>query len=118
MIGGDPFHIVIPRGPENGAIVTDQTLHAEDLIDVAVDGLLVGGLGPTGRPMPNFPLPQQLSSHCPARILAMCNQRVGVGKTTSTITLGAALAEYGRKVLLVDFDMQCALSVVVGINPH
>jgi chromosome partitioning protein len=67
------------------------------------------------RPIPE---PPALQSHGPARVVALCNQKGGVGKTTSTINLGAALTEYGRRVLLVDFDPQGALSVGLGVQPH
>ncbi len=77
-----------------------------------------GELGPTGRPLSGFPRPEPLMEHGPARTVAICNQKGGVGKTTTTINLGAALAECGRRVLLVDFDPQGALSVGLGMQPH
>ena len=85
---------------------------------MALPGMESIVMGPTGRPKRDFAVPAPLVQHGPARIIALCNQKGGVGKTTTTISLGATLAEYGRRVLVVDFDPQGALSAGLGINSH
>ncbi len=103
----------LPAGPDPAATV----------VVPPAGGTPAGGepeveLDATGRPRLEFPEPPPLTEHGPARVIALCNQKGGVGKTTSTINLGAALAEAGRRVLLIDFDPQGALSVGLGVNPH
>jgi len=51
------------------------------------------------------------------RVIALMNQKGGVGKTTTTVNLGAALAEDGKRVCLVDLDPQAHLTINYGVEP-
>ena len=71
-----------------------------------------------GREYETFHAPEPLKQHGPARVIAMCNQKGGVGKTTSCINIAGALSVFGRRVLIVDFDPQGAATVGLGINAN
>ena len=53
-----------------------------------------------------------------ARIIVIANQKGGVGKTTTAVNLGVALAKFGHRVAIMDLDSQGALTVNFGLDPY
>ncbi|WP_124707539.1 ParA family protein [Gordonia insulae] len=119
MREGSGGHVSTPGAPRSATSPDDQyRISVSPGRESDEDTDHEGELGPTGRPYRPVPEPTPLDRHGPATVVAVCNQKGGVGKTTSTINLGAALAEYGRRVLLVDLDPQGALSAGLGVPHH
>ena len=95
-----------PLAPEAGGAV-----------DVSAPASEVGGVVDASTPTPEAG--GAVDTAEPARkprVIALLNQKGGVGKTTSTVNLGAAFARYGQRVLLVDLDPQSNLSLHFGVE--
>ncbi|MBX2850804.1 MAG: AAA family ATPase [Phycisphaeraceae bacterium] len=67
---------------------------------------------------PTLPALDQLPAPPETRRIALINQKGGVGKTTTTVNLGAALAASGLRVLMIDLDPQAHLTLSLGIDPE
>lgn len=64
-----------------------------------------------------MPIPGVPNSSRPVRLIALMNQKGGVGKTTTTVNLAAAIARSGRPTLVVDMDPQAHASIALGVDP-
>lgn len=101
------------RAAWDGRLTTRMVGHQRLVLPSEVERFLREG----GRQRAAEMRPQPRQGDAMARIIAVAVPKGGTGKTTTTINLGAALAEKGQRVLLVDFDPQGNLTQALGFRP-
>jgi len=139
--GGATIEVATPHGADDPSMSrpVDESTHGLVDADPRLEPVAEPTAGPADVPsstevpadvVPSAPAPEPVDAsdvlrpgggmplRRPAQVIALMNQKGGVGKTTTTISLGAALAELGQRVLLVDMDPQGSLGVGLGTEPH
>ena len=111
LVAGDEHQVVAPVGELVGEGAADAGGRAGD------EGGLGHGASQTGACAISAPRSGMMGRD-DAPTLAIANQKGGVAKTTTVASIGAALAELGHPVLLVDLDPQACLTFSLGIDPE
>jgi chromosome partitioning protein len=113
---------ILPRPPSRPEPEPESELEP-DAEAPAADDPGTAGAEPADVPQPRLhavPEPEvgpETREQVMANVIAFANQKGGVAKTTTTLNLGVALGELGRRVLLVDLDPQGNLTMSQGMNP-
>ena len=116
-VAGDEDQVVAARGQLDGVLVADAGRGAGDKGSAHAPSVS----GRPGRPRAGraqLPAMSTKTRGSAPVTLAVANQKGGVAKTTSVASIGAALAELGHRVLLVDLDPQACLTFSLGIDPE
>jgi chromosome partitioning protein len=107
----DPYPGVAP-GSDPDAVSRETETEPELVDDTPIARAARQAVETMGRAAEGLPLPAE------TRVMVVANQKGGVGKTTSTVNLAAALALHGARVLVVDLDPQGNASTALGIDHH